>query len=123
MQKEPVFNGSVLDTSKDDKNNEPTIDVEKYDENRTTKMMTLCMYETDWGKDELSLYRDECADKYFIASQSGLCIINCPSNVDEINIEQVENAMDCFLRHYSTYGYMVFNYNGIEEQIQKVDEL
>jgi len=85
---------------------------------KLTKIGTVFYCECDWGEDEYALYHEETTGDYFISSGSGLCITHCPSDPDDIDLDRVMEAAECFYNLYSMYGCMGFSYDNLEEDIQ-----
>jgi len=96
-------------------NEQRIIEVEEYSEKFVTKIGLFCVYECDWGEEEVGFYHDCLSDKYFLGTESGFSIGNCPSDIVEIDPDLVDAAMACFCHNSSAYGYMGFDYDDLKE--------
>ena len=110
--------GSMTVNTSGKTKNEPLNFTDESFKSHVTKIGTVCVYECDWGKDEYALYHDGETDNYFIYSESGFCLKDCPSDINEIDTDLVNEAVVCFYNLYSTYGFMSFSYDGLEGQIR-----
>ena len=95
--------------------------IKEYFEKYVTKICTYCVYTRDWGDDELNFYHNRENNDYYLATANGFSLSDCPSNIAEIDPDLVDEAMACFYRHNSTYGVIGFSYNGLKEQIERLD--
>ena len=83
---------------------------------------TLFEFETDWGKERLSLYYDEENGKDCLATDKWdfVIVLPDPEKTQVIDNGLIEAALNCWANCYGTYGSMRFNYDDIEDQINEV---
>ena len=93
---------------------------EMFAEFKPVYLDTLFTVETDWSDDEpCKLLKLPNSEDYVIAFD-GLTISHCPSNVDDIDIDLVFDAVKCFLFKYGSYAFMGLDYRNLENDIREL---
>lgn len=76
--------------------------------------------ECDWGYEDIILMtHPELDDNEAVIKWEGLYITNCPKNEEEIGMDMILCAIDCFLSVYQTYGSVTFNYPTLRKDMKE----
>lgn len=76
--------------------------------------------ECDWGYvDVILMTHPEILGDEAIIRWDGLDIINCPKNVEKIDMKKILRAINCFMSVYNTYGSVTFNYPTLEKDMKR----
>lgn len=80
----------------------------------------LDTFECPWGKEDLVLLtHPDISDNEAMIRLYNLYITNCPKDVEEIDMELIYAAIDCYDEVLQTYDTVTFNYPTIVQDIEE----